>query len=169
MSQTEVKAIAKGIRISPRKVGVVVALIRRRTVTDALVILENTQRKAAQPVAKLINSAVANARNNLRMPTADINSLEIKSIMVTEGSSMKRYKFVGHGRRAKPRPMLKRSSHITVVLSTPATEVETKTKSSKAPKASTKPTKSTSPVKSAKKSEVKAKPAKQIKTKEAKK
>ena len=54
MSQTEVKAIAKGIRISPRKVGVVVALVRRRTVPDALTILENTQRKAAQPVAKLI-------------------------------------------------------------------------------------------------------------------
>ena len=133
MSQTEVKAIAKGIRISPRKVGVVVALIRRRTVTDALVILENTQRKAARPVAKLINSAVANARNNLRMPTADINSLEIKSIMVTEGSSMKRYKFVGHGRRAKPRPMLKRSSHITVVLSTPTTATTTSVPAKRGP------------------------------------
>lgn len=85
MSQTEVKAIAKGIRISPRKVGVVVALVRRRTVPDALTILENTQRKAAQPVAKLINSAVANARNNLRMPTADINSLEISSLWLLKG------------------------------------------------------------------------------------
>lgn len=158
MSQTEVKAIAKGIRISPRKVGVVVALVRRRTVPDALTILENTQRKAAQPVAKLINSAVANARNNLRMPTADINSLEIKSIMVTEGSSMKRYKFVGHGRRAKPRPMLKRSSHITVVLSTPG------------PQVSVKPTESATPVKkSEQKTKPELKPAKQTKTKEAKK
>lgn len=129
MSQVEVKAIAKGIRISPRKVGVVAALVRRRAVSDALVILENTPRKASKPIAKVINSAVANARNNLRMSTTEVNSLQVKSIMVTEGANMKRYKFVGHGRRAKPRPMLKRSSHITVVLS-PQQEAQSAVKGS---------------------------------------
>lgn len=117
----QVKAIAKGIRISPRKVGEVAALVRRRSVGDALVILEHTQRKAAQPVVKVINSAVANARHNLRISTED---LEIHTIMVTEGMTMKRYKFVGTGRRARPRPMLKRSSHITVVLSGKAPAVK---------------------------------------------
>ncbi len=122
MSDLQVKAIAKGIRISPRKVGVVADLVRRRTVADALVILENTERKAAAPIIKLINSAVANARHNMRMNADQIAQLDIQTIMVTEGMTMKRYKFVGAGRRAKPRPMLKRSSHVTLVLSVPNSE-----------------------------------------------
>jgi len=124
----EVKAIAKDIRISPRKVAVVADLVRRRTVSDALVILEHTDRRASEPVTKVINSAVANARHNLRLPNDELQKLEIQTIMVTEGSAkLKRYAFVGHGRRARPRPMLKRSSHITVVLASP-TEAKKETK-----------------------------------------
>jgi large subunit ribosomal protein L22 len=127
MSQVEVKAIAKGIRISPRKVGVVADLVRRRSVADALIILSHTQRSAAQPIAKLINSAVANSRHNLKLSPEDIKKLEIQTIMVTEAPSMKRYKFVGTGRRARPRPMLKRSSHVTVILSLPQSKEAAKT------------------------------------------
>lgn len=116
MSEIQVKAIAKGIRISPRKVGVVASLVKKRTVSEALTILEHTERKAAQPITKLINSAVANARHNLKLSADEIQNLNIKTIMVTEGTSLKRYKFVGTGRRARPRPMLKRSSHVTVIL-----------------------------------------------------
>lgn len=134
MSEVQVKAIAKGIRISPRKVGVVADLVRRRSVADALIILSHTQRNAAQPITKLINSAVANARHNLKLSVDDIKKLEIQTIMVTEAPSMKRYKFVGAGRRAKPRPMLKRSSHVTVILSvTPTTTSAPKKVEAKAP------------------------------------
>ena len=126
MSEVQVKAIAKGIRISPRKVGVVADLVRRRSVADALVILSHTQRSAAQPITKLINSAVANARHNLKLNPEDTKKLEIQTIMVTEAPSMRRYKFVGTGRRARPRPMLKRSSHITVVLSLPGSKQDSK-------------------------------------------
>lgn len=117
MSKVEVRAIAKDVRISPRKVGLVAALVRRRTVEDSLTILENTPKEAAQPIIKLINSAAANARNNLRVSADDSSRLRISTIMVTEGLSLKRYKFIGKGRKAIPRPMQKRSSHITVVLS----------------------------------------------------
>lgn len=129
----QIKAIAKDIRISPRKVAVVAELVRRRTVADALVILEHAERKAALPISKVINSAVANARHNLRMSNDDLQKLEIETIMVTEGSAkLKRYAFVGTGRRARPRPMLKRSSHVTVVLSSPV-KTEVKTPAKKAP------------------------------------
>ena len=137
MSEVQVKAIAKGIRISPRKVGVVADLVRRRSVADALIILSHTQRSAAQPVAKLINSAVANARHNLKLNPEDTKKLEIQTIMVTEAPSMRRYKFVGTGRRAKPRPMLKRSSHITVVLSLPGSKPDLKQDSKPAAKPQT--------------------------------
>lgn len=119
MSEIQIKAIAKNIRISPRKVAVVADLVRRRSVSDALTILEHTERKAAGPIIKVINSAVANGRNNLRLSNEILESLDIHTIMVTEGTTLKRYKFVGAGRRAKPRPMLKRSSHVTVILSVP--------------------------------------------------
>lgn len=116
---TEIKAISKGIRISPRKVAVVADLVRRRSVADALVILSHTDRKSAEPIIKCINSAVANAKHNNRLSVEELQALEIKTIMVTDGGAFKRYKFVGAGRRARPRPMLKRSSHLTVVLSSP--------------------------------------------------
>ena len=147
--QVEVKAVLKGLRISPRKVGVVASLVRRRTVADALVILTNTQRKASAPLIKLINSAVANAKHNNGLDTKD---LKIKTIMVTEAPSMPtRYKFVGAGRRAKPRPMTKRSSHVTVVLvgEKPATKAPAKPKA--ATKPATKPAKVTTSKKESKK------------------
>lgn len=142
MSQIEVKAIAKGIRISPRKVGVVADLIRRRSVADALVILDNTERKSAQPIIKLLNSAVANATNNFKLSP---QGLEIKTIMVTEGVTMKRYKMVGYGRRGRPRPILKRSSHVTIVLTAPAPKTEAKTPAKPAASAKKAPVKKVAP------------------------
>lgn len=151
---TEIKAISKGIRISPRKVAVVADLVRRRTVADALVILSHTERKSAEPIVKCINSAVANAKHNNRLSVEELQALEVKTIMVTDGGAFKRYKFVGAGRRARPRPMLKRSSHLTVVLSSSA---------QKEPKTSVKKEASAPAKKAAVKSEAKApakKPAK---------
>lgn len=105
-----VKSISKGVRISPRKVGVVADLVRGRTVNDALIILENTPRRGAKIVAKTISSARSNADYNHNIKP---DSLVIKEITVNHGTPMKRYRPAAHGRAL---PYQKRTSHITVVV-----------------------------------------------------
>lgn len=105
-----VKAVAKGVRMSPRKVGVVAALVRGRTVADALVILEHTPRRAATPVLKTIKSAQANADNNHNVKP---DTLKIVEISVTPGPRLKRYRPASHGRAL---PFQRRTSHIRVVV-----------------------------------------------------
>ncbi|MCA9332461.1 50S ribosomal protein L22 [Candidatus Saccharibacteria bacterium] len=105
-----VTAKAKGVRMSPRKVGVVASLVRGRTVKDALVILDHTSRRAALPVKKVIESARANAENNHNFKP---DTLNIISITVTPGASYKRYRPAAHGRAL---PFQRRSSHISVIV-----------------------------------------------------
>lgn len=105
-----VKSIAKGVRISPRKVGVVAALVRGRSVADALTILEHTPRRAAKAVYKTIESARANADNNHNMKA---ETLQIVEISVTPGPRLKRFKPAAHGRAL---PFQKKTSHIRVVV-----------------------------------------------------
>lgn len=105
-----VKASAKGVRMSPRKVGVVAALVRGRTVADALVILENTPRRSAVAVRKVIESARANADNNHNYKP---ESLVIESISVTPGARIKRYRPAAHGRAL---PFQRKTSHIFVTV-----------------------------------------------------
>lgn len=105
-----VKAIAKGVRMSPRKVGVVAALVRGRTVADALTILEHTPRRAATPVLKTIKSAQANADNNHNIKP---DTLKIVEISVTPGPRLKRYRPASHGRAL---PFQRRTAHIRVVV-----------------------------------------------------
>ena len=103
-----VKAVAKGVHMSPRKVGVVVALVRGRTVADAMTILEHTPRRSALPVKKAIESARANAEYNHNYKA---DSLQIVSITVTPGARLKRYRPAAHGRAL---PFQRRTSHIYV-------------------------------------------------------
>ncbi|MDB5184542.1 MAG: rplV [Candidatus Saccharibacteria bacterium] len=105
-----VKAVAKGVQMSPRKVAVVAALVRGRTVEDALTILEHTPRRSASPVIKVIASAKANADHNHGYKP---NTLRIVEISVTHGPRLKRYRPAAHGRAL---PFMKRSSHIRVVV-----------------------------------------------------
>lgn len=105
-----VKAIAKGVRISPRKVSPVAALVRGRTVADALVILEHTPRRSALAVSKVIKSAQANADHNHGYKPA---TLYITEISVTAGPRLKRFRPVSRG---MAHPYQKRSSHIRVVV-----------------------------------------------------
>ncbi|MDP3047198.1 MAG: 50S ribosomal protein L22 [Chloroflexota bacterium] len=106
----EVKAVAKYIRTSPRKVRLVVDLVRGRPVVEALALLRFMPQAAAQDVAKVVKSAVANAEQNKHMSAED---LFISRIMADEGPTMKRFLPRSHGRSS---PILKRSSHITVVV-----------------------------------------------------
>lgn len=103
-----VKAIAKGVSISPRKVAVVAALVRGRTVEDAVTILEHTPRRAALAVKKVIQSAAANADHNHNLKPGTLSIVEIS---VTSGPRLKRYRPAAHGRAL---PFQRRTSHIFV-------------------------------------------------------
>lgn len=105
-----VQAIAKGVRISPRKVSVVAALVRGRSVEDALTILDHTPRRSALAVKKAIASAKANADHNHGYKP---DSLQITEISVTPGPRIKRYRPAAHGRAL---PFQKKSSHIRVIV-----------------------------------------------------
>lgn len=105
-----VQAIAKGVRISPRKVSVVAALVRGRTVADAITILEHTPRRSALAVRKTIESARANADHNHNLKP---ETLRITEIRVANGPSLKRYRPASHGRAL---PFQRRSSHIYVTV-----------------------------------------------------
>lgn len=131
-----VKAIAKGVKQSPRKVAVVAALVRGRTVDDALVILASTPRRSAIAVSKVINSARSNADYNHNYIPA---TLKITEIIVTPGPRSKRFRPIARG---SAHPYMKRTSHIRVVVDgevrKPKTEVKptsaTKTKAVASPK-----------------------------------
>jgi large subunit ribosomal protein L22 len=113
-----VQAIAKGVRISPRKVAVVAALVRGRSVEDALTILDHTPRRSALAVKKAIASAKANADHNHGYKPA---TLQITEISVTPGPRIKRYRPAAHGRAL---PYQKKSSHIRVVVDGEKREVK---------------------------------------------
>ena len=105
-----VMAIAKGVRMSPRKVGVVASLVRGRTVEDALIILAHTPRRSALPVIKAIESAKANADHNHGLKP---KTLRITEITVNHGPRIKRFRPAAHGRAL---PFMRRTSHIRVVV-----------------------------------------------------
>jgi len=105
-----VKAIAKSVHMSPRKVGEVVSLVRGRSVEDALVILSHTPRRAVLPVKKVIESAKANADHNHNLKP---DTLQIVSIQVSPGPRFKRFRPAAHGRAL---PFQRRTSHIHVVV-----------------------------------------------------
>ncbi len=104
------KAHAKYIRISSRKVKVVLDLIRGKSVEEASAILRFTPRSAAPVVAKVLDSAVANAENNLELSR---DTLVVAECYANQGPTIKRFRPGSHGRAFH---ILKRSSHITVVL-----------------------------------------------------
>ena len=105
-----VRAQAKYVRMSPRKVREVVDLIRGKSVADARTTLVFANRSASGIVAKVLNSAVANAENNNNLAADD---LYVKEAYVDEGPTLKRWKFRAMGRVNRIR---KRSSHITIAV-----------------------------------------------------
>ena len=106
----EAKAQSKMVRISSRKVKLVIDLIRGKAVGEAIAILKLTPKAASPVVEKLVMSAVANAEHNYNM---DVESLFVKEIYVGEGPTLKRFRPRAQGRATQ---ILKRTSHITVVV-----------------------------------------------------
>ena len=106
----EAKAIAKYVRVSPRKAGQICSLVRGKNVDEALAILKFTPRGAAADIAKVVKSAKANAENNHEM---NAENLYIASIGANQGPTIKRFMPRAKGRATMIR---KRTSHIEVVL-----------------------------------------------------
>ena len=107
---TEARAIAKNVRITPRKARLVIDLVRGKDVKEALGILENVNKAASTPVAKVIKSAAANATNNFGM---DEDKLYVAEIYANDGLRMKRYLPRAKGSASG---LVKRNSHITCVV-----------------------------------------------------
>jgi large subunit ribosomal protein L22 len=106
----EIKAVAKDSGVSPRKIRLLVDMVRGKKVEEALTILRFTPSPLARVVAKVVKSAAANAENNFQMDPAD---LKVVSIYVDEARPMKRFRPVSRGRAHH---IIKRSSHITAIV-----------------------------------------------------
>lgn len=106
----EAKAVARYVRIAPRKARQVIDLIRGKRVEEALNLLRFTPRNAADVIAKVLKSAVANAENNHQL---NRNGLVVSEAYVDQGPTMKRYHPRAKGRMAMIR---KKTSHITIVV-----------------------------------------------------
>ncbi len=106
----EVKAVTRYVRISPQKVRMLADAIKGKPVEKALQILQFMPQKGAGIVEKTIRSAAANADNNMNL---DVDLLVVKNLIVDRGPMLKRYRARARGRGTR---ILKRTSHITVVL-----------------------------------------------------
>lgn len=107
----EARAVAKNVRISPKKARPVADLVRDKSVTRAYDILENTHKKATEQIRKTIKSAASNLQQD--DPAAQAADMDIKELRVDDGQTLKRWKPRAMGRAS---PVKKRSSHITVVV-----------------------------------------------------
>lgn len=107
----QAKAHANNIRIAPRKVKLVIDLIRDKQVGDAIAILRHTVKSASPVVEKLLNSAIANAEHNYQM---DVGKLVVTEVFVNQGPTIKRFRPRAMGRASR---IHKRTSHITLVVS----------------------------------------------------
>ena len=106
----EVKSTAMSVRIAPRKVRLVLDLIRGKDAKEAMAILKFTPNHSAEVISKVLKSAMANAAHNNQM---NEEKLFVKACYANEGMTMKRFRAVSKGRGHK---ILKRTSHITVVV-----------------------------------------------------
>ena len=106
----EAKAHLKYVRIAPRKVQIVLDLIRGKATDVAMAILQNTPKSASEYLVKLLKSAVANAEHNFNM---DVSKLYVSECFVCPGPTLKRVMPRAQGRAFR---ILKRTSHVTLVV-----------------------------------------------------
>ena len=106
----EVTARGKNVRISPRKVRLVLEPIKGKGISDAVAILRNANQPVARKVEKIVKSAAANAENNYQLA---VNDLRIKAAFADEGTRLHRFRA---GPRGRVKPWTRRFSHITVVV-----------------------------------------------------
>ncbi len=112
MEQRVAKAYLRQLRMSPRKVQIVLDLIRKKDVATAAAIIRTTNKIACEPIGKLLKSAIANAENNFNM---DVEKLYVAECFVTPGM-LKGMKRLMPRARGSANRIVKRTSHITIVL-----------------------------------------------------
>jgi large subunit ribosomal protein L22 len=117
-----VKAELKNYRQSPRKVRLVADLIRGKKAEDALTLLDFTVKRSSDPIRKLLESAIANAKHNFDIP---VNELFVKEIRVDEGPTLKRFRARAFGRASG---IKKRTSRVLINLDKIAVDTEKTTK-----------------------------------------
>lgn len=106
----EVRAVAKWIRTAPRKLRLVADMVRGKKTSEAVSLLEFTNKRAARTLSKVLKSAIANAENNHEL---DASKLVISQLYIDQGPMFKRYLPKSRGRAT---PVLKYGSHVTVVV-----------------------------------------------------
>ena len=113
----EARAVAKNVRMSARKMRLVIDQIREKDVNEAYSILQFSKKAAAEPIDKALRSAVANAVNKAddAGEVLDVDMLFVRECYVNEGPTMRRYRAAAMGRAA---PIRKRMSHVTIVVDT---------------------------------------------------
>lgn len=113
----EARAIARHVRMSPRKVRLVVDQIRGKPVNEAYALLQFSKKNASEPVGKTLRSAVANAQVKSQDQGAvlDVDDLFVREAYVDEGPTLRRWRARAQGRAS---PIRKRTSHITVIVDT---------------------------------------------------
>ncbi|GAK04734.1 LSU ribosomal protein L22p [Geomicrobium sp. JCM 19037] len=107
----QAKAVAKQVRVAPRKARMVVDLVRGKEVGEAISILRHTPRGVSPIVEKVLNSAIANAEHNYEL---DAENLYVSAAFVDEGVTLKRFRPRAQGRASR---INKRTSHITIIVS----------------------------------------------------
>jgi large subunit ribosomal protein L22 len=113
----QARAVARYVRMSPRKVRLVVDQIRGKSVSEAYAILQFSKKSASEPVGKTLRSAVANAQDKSQDEGGllDVDELVVHQAFVDEGPTLRRWRARAQGRAS---PIRKRTSHITVVVDT---------------------------------------------------
>ncbi len=114
----KVMAKAKMVRISPRKVNLVADLVRGQSIENAQQILANTNKGATVTIGKVLDSAIANAENNLNLKRKD---LVVESVLIGAGPTLKRIRPRSRGQANR---ILKRTSHITIILNDNKLQIE---------------------------------------------
>ncbi len=125
------KAIARSLRISPKKLNLIADLIRNKKAVEAMEILDFAPKKGAQMLSKVVKSAVANAKNNFKQ---DENSLFIKEIVVNKATTYKRWVPASRGRT---QARLKRNAHVSITIGVDEAAAKAKPATKKATKKAT--------------------------------
>ncbi len=115
MPTMEARAIARNVGMSPRKMRLVMDLIRGRNVNEAYSILKFSKKAATRPIEKTLRSAVANAQQKADAAGSflDVDDLVVREAFVNEGPTMKRFSPRAMGRAT---PIMKRTSHVTIIV-----------------------------------------------------
>lgn len=118
LAETEAQAITRNIRVSPRKLNLVAALIRNKPASQAVATLTFSKRRIAQQVKQTLESAIANAENNHQL---DVDQLVVKIVEVGKATVMRRFHARGRGRSARVEKFF---SHLKIVVAERAAEPE---------------------------------------------